>query len=495
MKKVSLYVIAIFSIIFFLSTFYVKADSSSIRENLVPTTSPSSTTLPIMSMGTPVPSFPPRLGDEKPATSSPPPVPAFDYVQLASDYLTPLPTSTAIIPDWTVTATPENLLSGIVLRKPVKLTPPPLVDRFLGFSGSPDTPDTKKQMQVQVQAVTDLINFTDADPKLYNKSIEAWKPKERDSMIGTAWILKNDFDNDGQSEWLVSAPVFFESTEVRCCGQLLVFFEKVDNVFQPVYYDWKYAQINITKVVLVNDLNNDGYSEIVFQAISCGTACGQTLTVATWNGRKWIDRYIQSVPTSSISFIDRDNDGKTEIIISYRTTYKLDSLYPQREAIDVYGWKHGQLVIVEEYRGPTTDSYGILRDVYSAISFGKIDEALALAAPVIDNFEQKCEQKETYIGIEAMIAYGLQNDPEAMQSVLSEIMAHCNQPRNGFMHAANVFWQAYQKVHDPMLACEAMKRFIVEQSPRYNQNPSLQFFDSTVYFPGNYYNFCPFPPR
>lgn len=467
--------------IFLLTAFYVKADSPSTKPNL-PTASPSPYILPTLAgFGTPVPTVTSTLDYEKLGLPSPTITPTLDYPQLASHYLTPFPTSTAIIPPWTPTSTPENPLLGIVVKGAGKPAPPPLFDYL----------HSKNSIHVYIQAVTDAINFTNAEPKLYVELIESWKPKERYSMIGGAWILKNDFDNDGQPEWLVSTPVFFNNEQLYCCGQLLVLFEKVGSMYQPMHYDWKFEHGDITKVVLVNDLNDDGYSEIVFRTVSCGTACGQLLTVATWDGKKWTNRFIQSVPTSLISFIDRNNDGKTEIIIDYKTIYKLDSLYPQREAIDVYGWKGEQLVIVEEYRQPTTDTYGILRDVYSAISFGKIDEALDLAEPVINNFEQKCEQKETYIGIEAMFAHGIQNNRKALQSVFSKIMAHCNQPNNGFMHAANVFWQAYQKAHDPVLACEAMKRFIVEQNPLVNRNPSLQFFDSTVYLPGNYYNFCP----
>ena len=313
-------------------------------------------------------------------------------------------------------------------------------------------------------------------------------------MIGGSWILKTDFDNDGQAEWLVSTPVFFQNEEMYCCGQFLILFERIAGVYQPMHYDWKYEHNNLTKVVLVDDLNNDGYSEIVLRSVWCGTACGQILTIATWDGENWTNRYIQSVVTSLISFVDRDNDGKTEIILDYRTIYKLDSSYPDREAIDIYGWKNGQLVIVEEFRQPTTDSYGILRDVYSAISFGKIDEALELAQPVIDNFEQKCELKETYIGIEAILAHGIQNNPKAMQSVLSRIMTHCNQPNNGLTHAANVLWQAYQQVHDPVIACEAMKRFIVDEFQRsVGSGTDVQYFDSSVMLPKAYDNFCPFP--
>lgn len=484
MKKISLYVVAIFSMIFLLTAFYVKADSPSTKANL-PTASPSPYIPPTLAgFEAPVPTVTPTLDYEKLGLPSPTITPTLDYSQLASHYLTPFPTSTAIIPPWTPTPTPENPLLSIIARKlPAnwKPTPPPLFDYL-----------SKDTTHLYIQAATDLINFTNANQNLYLQYIKSWKPKERYSM-GGAWILKNDFDNDRQPELLVSMPVYFQNTEMYCCGQFLLLFEKVDGIYHPVHYDWKYEHNDLTKVVLINDLNNDGYSEIVLRTVSCGTACSQLLTIATWDGSNWSNRYIQSVVTSLISFVDRDSDGKTEIIIDYKTYYKLDSSYPPREATDVYGWKNGQLVILEEYRQPTTNAYGILRDIYSAISFGKIQEALDLAQPVIDNLDKTCGVKETYIGIETMLAYGVNNDTKNMQATLSNIVEHCNQPNNGFTHAANVLWQAYQQVHDPVIACEAMKRFIVDEIRSSKKDGAgFEFFDVTVMLPKNYYNFCPF---
>jgi hypothetical protein len=485
MKKISLYIVAIFSMIFLLTAFYAKADSPSTKANL-PTASPSPYILPTLAgFGTSVPTVTSTLDYEKLGLPSPTITPTLDYPQLASHYLTPFPTSTAILPPWTPTSTPENLLLSTIARKlPAnwKPTPPPLFDYT----------NSKNSIHLYIQAVTDLINFTNADQNLYLQYIKSWKPKERYSM-GGAWILKNDFDNDGQSELLVSTPVYFQDTQMYCCGQFLLLFEKVEGVYHPTHYDWKYEHNDLTKVILVNDLNNDGYSEIVLRTVSCGTACGQLLTIATWDGTNWTNHYIQSVVTSLISFVDRDNDGKTEITLDYMTYYKLDSSYPARQATDTYGWKDGQLVIIEEYRQPTTNTYGILRDIYSAISFGKTQEALDLAQPVIDDLGSTCSAKETYIGIETMLAYAVKNDPKAMQATLSKIVEYCNQPRNGFTHAANVLWQAYQQVHDPVIACEAMKRFIVDEIRSSKKDGTgFEFFDVTVMLPGNYYNFCPF---
>lgn len=460
--------------IFFLASFYVKADSSSIKANL-PTASPSRYALPTLSFGTPAPTLTSTLDYEELGLPSPTTTPTLNYVDLASHYLTPFPTSTAAPPLWTATSPLDNPLLDVVARKLPQnwaLTPLPVWDSSYA---SPRNNET----QAYLQATTDLMNFIDADQELYVQYVESWKPQDRYSMIGDTWLLENDFDNDGQSEWLASIPVFFAHPD--CCGQFLIIFEKVSNAYKPMHYEWKFTHVDITKVVLIDDLNNDGLLEIVLRNIGCGSACSQLLTVATWDGREWINRYIQSIPTSLISFVDRDYDGKTEIIIDYKTYYKLDTLYPMREAIDVYGWKDGQLIILEESRQPTTDTYGIMRDIYSALSFGKIDQALDLAEPVIDGFEEKCEQKETYIGIEVMLAYGIKENPTAMQATLSKIMAYCNQSNSGFTHAANVLWQAYKQSHDTLLACQAMKRFISKSG--------LQFFDVTVVLPN--YNYCP----
>jgi len=116
MKKVSLYIVAILTMIFFLLSFYVKADSSSTKANL-PTASPSAYSLPTLSFGTPAPTLTATLDYEKLGLPSPTVTPTFNYVQLASQYLTPFPTSTAAPPLWTATSALDDPLLRVIARK------------------------------------------------------------------------------------------------------------------------------------------------------------------------------------------------------------------------------------------------------------------------------------------------------------------------------------------------------------------------------------------
>ena len=228
--------------------------------------------------------------------------------------------------------------------------------------------------------------------------------------------------------------------------------------------------------------------------MTCGSACGQYLEIGRWDGANWTNEYVGSEVTDFISFVDYYNDGRIEIIINYHTQYKFDSTYPDRLATDIYGWKNGKLSLLGESRSPNTEPYAVMRDVFSAIYEGKIDDALKLAQPTLDKIPKTCAEMETYTAIEVMLAQAVKNQPGAMQASLAQINKYCAQPDNGFTAAANILWQAYQQVHDPALACEAMDRFIVEQNSSYNQNSSFKFFGQNMNASDLYYGsgFCPF---
>lgn len=429
-------------------------------------------------------------------------VATLDYVKLASRYLTPLPTFTprtdipTYAPIWTpVTPKPTPNLSQVDAQKIPngwKPTPPPIPDigSLLSTGQIDNFAADPTYVTSLIKATTDLMNYTNANQNLFNQYVDTWAPEGR-FWFGATWLLEKDIDGDGNPEWLSSVPMYYQPAEPRCCSQLIILFEKVDGVYHPVHFTEKLSNNHPTKVLLIDDLDNDGHSEIVVRRVYCGSGCGLDLYVFKWDGENWTEDIIRTLMTDIISFIDYNNDGKTEIVLDYYTNYKLDSTYPVREATDIYGWKNGKLVLLEQLLSHNTEPYAVMRDVFSAISNGELEKALKLAQPTMDKIPQSCKQMETYTAIEVMLIYGVQGKQEAMQSILSQINTYCNQPNNGFTHAANILWQAYQQVDNPFLACEAMKRFIVEQDPLYNYNPNLVFFDATVYLPENRYNFCP----
>lgn len=111
---------------------------------------------------------------------------------------------------------------------------------------------------------------------------------------------------------------------------------------------------------------------------------------------------------------------------------------------------------------------------------------------MVDQLESSCNQVETYTAIEAMIAYGLQNNTEEIQSIYSKLEEYCNKPGNGFIYAARVFWQAFQQSHDAISACQAMARFIIDYRDRATSRFLIDgagFFEGYVQLPAGY---CPY---
>lgn len=439
------------------------------------------------------------------STKTPAPTATMDYPRLVAIYLTPFtpyPTRTRD-PNQPTQSTPTPTATAI---DPLKLviakklpanwipTPPRLVkpnDSVFGDGLFREY--IPAWITGHIQAATDLMNFTHADQKSFVKYVDTWGPDVQSSRWRTTWLLKNDLDHDGQPEWLASIPIYTEDPEL-CCAQMMIVFEKKGDVYQPVYYkksdgsafhgNWQTLQ--------VSDLNRNGYLDVVTSTTTCGVACSTTLNIGEWNGQKWQDYngfYIGGNGTNQVLFMDVDGNGTTEIIVQYKTIYYMDQGYPARNAVDIYSWKNGQYTLLEAWLQPNKTPYAVLRDVYAALQSKDADEALRLAQPAMANLAESCSTMDTYTAIQVMLAQALRNDPKAMEATLSFIIASCNSPKNpaktpvpnqlknGFIPAANILWLAYQKTHSPLLACQAMQRFITNQrrTDNYSDKPEFSF--------------------
>ena len=430
--------------------------------------------------------------------------PTLDYVNLATHYLTPFtpfPT-TRVYSASTPMPTPNSLSHMYSRRLPSNWTPtpPPIIPPLPPFPESPLTPRPTPTFDYTagfIQGATDLMNLTDADEGFFVQYVDAWAPGGK-VMSGASWILKDDFDNNGQAEWLVSVSTYRADWQAGgYYSQLIILFEKSGDIYKPMHYEDEVSATRggPTKVLLVDDLNKDGHQEIVLSSLNCGAStCSQILEIDSWDGRTWTRQQLEADTTyakTDIKFVDYYHDGKTEIVLTYHTVYEYNTAYPDRLATDIYGWKNGELVKLEELLSPNTEPYPVMLDVFSALSSGKIDDALKLAQPNRDRLHQTCTQLETYTAIEVMLADAVQNKPEATQSTLAQINVYRQQPDNGFTYAANILLQAYQPVRDPAAACEAMKRFIIDNM---NNDAGFKFFDGSVVLPVSEYNFCPLVP-
>jgi len=166
---------------------------------------------------------------------SPTATPTFDFEKLSEYYLTPFtpwPTRTGI-PSLTPTANIPNMLASVAIRK-TPPQPPPIKE--VNYNAGPQ--NDSEWMPAYIQTVTDLMNYADGNQKLYLQYIESWVPTVL-KYSPDDWFLEEDFDNDGQAEWLVSIPIRFAPDGIERCGfwvshygycpRFFFIFEKIEN--------------------------------------------------------------------------------------------------------------------------------------------------------------------------------------------------------------------------------------------------------------------------
>lgn len=409
---------------------------------------------------------------------SPTSTPTFDYEGLSSFYLTPFtppPTPTGI-PSSTPTANISNILSSVSIRK--VFPQPPMVRKAYNNSHLQDYGEWVSSF---IQSATDLMNYVNGDKELYLQYITNWVPNAL-TYSPDDWFLENDFDNDGQLDWLVSFPtqnpddgLFHCGDMVRTyCARYFFLFEKMGSAYYPI----KALSTAEERVVLVKDLNNNHLLDIVFQADTCGSACSTYLHIVEWSGNNG-KNYGMSAERSQVTFEDLDNDGTTEISLKYSTGAAswYNSPYPFREdLVDVYGWQNGRYELVDQIYPPTESTFATIFDIAHALEYKNAELAFRRINPVVDNLDQSCDRMKTYVGIQAMLAYAIQGDANSMKSTLAKLEKYCDFPRNAYVPAAKILWLAYEKSHDPISACQAMERFLWKEYNRENGRFEETFF-------------------
>ena len=488
-KQISSAAIALFMfILFFLSA--CGAQTAATPTPLPPRTTPKpSSTVPILRASGTAPEFLSQIAPSATASltptatsnatattdyaalglPSPTPTSTLSDEQLAERYLTPFtpwPTETGH-PSATPTTSIATILSRIIVRK---VTPQ-----------APMTNEMEKKLQhlsydqlitSWMQSATDLMNYANDDEQIYLQYINSWAPKAL-GYSSNDWFLKNDFDNDGQSEWLVSVPIrnapkytFLCDQYFRACQRAFFLFKKIAGEYRPIStlltldpYQYPYGE---DKIRLIKDLNNNHLPDIVFEADVCGSACSTRLQITEWDGHNW-KKYTISASGSKVTFADLDSNGTTEITLKYSDGGRW--FYPFRQnLVDVYGWKNERYEMIDQVR-PPTDNFGenmrgTIYDINDALMYKNVRLALGYAKPITATLAESCDQMKAFVGIQTMMAYGIQDDQTSMQATLAEIQKYCDASTNGYVQMAKILWLAYQQSHNIETACQAIDRFL-----------------------------------
>lgn len=437
--------------------------------------------------------FPPTLSPTKTHRPSFTPTATMDYPALAEHYLltpftprptitpfnrftktnTPSPTYDIKTPSPLPTATnipDETILSHITAHHPPANwtpTPPSLVDgavvQDVHFTHPVDVQIANWRVEY-IQAATDLMNLTNANKESFIKYVDGWAADTWSAHGYTTWFVENDFDHDGQAEWLVNIPLYSSDPQAFCCSQLMLLFEKTDGLYHPVYYQAG-GGLNVDwHIMEIADLNKDGHLEVVTSSQYCDPSCDlATIKIGAWDGQRWrnegiinelIDFY------AHILFVDVDDNGTIELVSQGRT----DS--STRITARIYGWRDGQFKLIETWLQPLIDPDKIMADVHAALMAHKPKEAIQLAEPIIQGLRLGCEEPRDHISLLVIFAYTLDGQQQAAQDTLNQMSKFCNYSNSSnVIPLGQVFWVAYQKTQNPILACQTMDRFVVDKMP------------------------------
>jgi hypothetical protein len=149
---------------------------------------------------------------------------------------------------------------------------------------------------IDVRLLTNLINYIEGDVRAYVTQIQQWT-KGSTPYYENTWLIKEDFDNDGIKEILLSAPYLKRldiSTEGGAnvstiqhgpvCPVSLFLFESKKGLFFPVAR----KEMHSPEFFTLEDFNSDGVKEIVVLENWCGAkVCGKNVHVFRWSEHHW----------------------------------------------------------------------------------------------------------------------------------------------------------------------------------------------------------------
>ncbi len=397
-----------------------------------------------------------------------------DLVSLVTDGKTtwPSPTPTPTSPPKPAVLQPTVPLP-VVSAPPADWTPPPLADV------SANSAENLAQVHIQI-----LANFLNAAPGHVEEAIQqyaVWASPQFDPERVPIWAYAADLDRDGAQEWVISILWPRASGELECgsswCPTLLSIFERQGTLLAPAHIfatKIAVAASHNTQVMMNEDINNDGKTELVLSTYSCGAhTCFTGLQVGQWDGYRWRDLGQMSHSYAEVDILDRDGDGVNEIVMHGGTVGSAGAGM-QRRRTYIYAWENGRYALIETITDFMPDNiYYLMLDANAALATKDWERALELST---DAMSKPQEPKEgyflgdwerarivSYAAIEAMLVHAQRGEVGAMEALLREVENKYDRLDNPYVEAAQRLWNVYRDTHDPILACQAVERTVRER--------------------------------
>lgn len=424
--------------------------------------------------------------------------------QASASVATPIPTQTAVpsaptlvpptptVPPTTPTPVPidtprDAIVAQLLPAGPVTLPPTDWMPvRPEGFDAAQDTPAS--WVHDYLFLVTDMLNaIGDVDAVL--DQLVAWMPADsafEGPRPPNAWSVARDLDGDGTEEWLISVPSQDRGCWVTYCPGYVMLYQVRDGLFTPlslILFSAETWDISRPMLLMVDDINADGLTEVVLEGYECGAnTCFTSLLVGRWDGQHWRDLAADPIQQAYTAYTieDYDNDGIQEIVM-HGGIFGSMGAGLQRPHTLVFDWRDGAYRLAEDIPDPDDHPYYRILDANTALARGQWDTALALALDVVnapgiytDDWTPADAWARIvgYAAIEALLVHAHRGDGNAMTDVYGQLLArNYAMPNNPYPAAAERLLNIYRQTGDVLAACQAMEAVLVEHAG------AAEFFD------------------
>jgi tetratricopeptide (TPR) repeat protein len=326
-------------------------------------------------------------------------------------------------------------------------TPAPLAERPQDFEQYADT-------------IVAYLNESQGNEDGLRAMLEKWEALQHVSDL-----LRVDVDDDGFGELVMVVVDPSPDFGVDLRGDILVINQE-EQTYNLAYSAAGESLMFDPALLEIDDLNNDGQTEMAFSYTSCGAhTCFTTVFIVASGKGTYQDLTGGGIEMSYVepSFADWDADGVRELIM-YGGTIGSVGAGPQRERTEVYKWDGTAYVLSETVYDYSHYLYFRVLDANHALLDGEYEQAVALYREAIDNPEldvwmEESERDElaAFSRYRLTLAYLLLGEAASAEATRDELLSV--QPDNIYAQVVSVLWESYERDADLKKACEQVGDF------------------------------------
>ncbi len=313
------------------------------------------------------------------------------------------------------------------------------------------------------QTIVSYLNDTHGDVDGLRVMLKDWG-----ALRHVTDLLRVDVDDDGRGELLLVLVDPSEEYVIEIPGDVLV-LDAEEGKYRLAYRASSDAMVVDPSLLNVDDVNQDGHTELIFTTNSCGAhTCTTTVYIVASGGGTYdqlVDGGIE-MTFAEVSFSDRDGDAIPELLM-YGGMIGSVGAGPQRARTEIYKWDGHTYALTETIYDPSNYLYFTVLDANQALLEGDHAKAAELYRQAIENpnleawmGEYEREDLTAYSRYRLSLTYLLEGDVEAAKAARDGIQKE--QPDHIYAQVMQVLWEAYLRTGDLSSACQEVTAFAAQ---------------------------------